>query len=135
MLEELNVPQAEYEAMLRQLQDAYPLEACGIMAGSEGDVSRLYPVENYLRSPVAFEMDPVRQLEVMLELEDAGLQMLAIYHSHPRGPQTPSPTDVAQAYYPDCAHVIVSLADRERPVARAFRIRHESVYEIALNIV
>lgn len=135
MLEDLNVPRAEYEMMLDQLQDAYPLEACGIMAGSEGDVSRLYPVDNHLRSPVAFEMDPAQQLEAMLHLEDNGLQMVAIYHSHPNGPQTPSPTDVVKAYYPECAYVIVSLADRENPVARAFMIRDERVYEIALNIV
>ena len=135
MLQELNVPRAEYETMLRHLQDAYPLEACGILAGSKGDVFRLYAVDNHLRSPVAFEMDPRQQLEAMLDLEDAGLQLVAIYHSHPNGPQTPSPTDVAQAFYPNAAQVIVSLADRQRPVARAFMIRDGRVHEIALNIV
>lgn len=121
--------------MLRRLQDAYPLEACGILAGQKESVSRLYAVDNQLRSPVAYEMDPQQQLRAILDLEDDGLQMLAIYHSHPNGPQTPSTSDVAQAYYPDSAHIIVSLAERDRPVARAFMIVKGRVHEIALNIV
>ena len=121
--------------MLRHLQEAYPLEACGILAGRRGDVSRHYAVENRLQSSVAFEMDPQQQLEAMMDLEDAGLRMLAIFHSHPKGPETPSPTDVAKAYYPDTAQVIVSLADRRRPVVRAFMIRDGRVDEITLNIV
>lgn len=121
--------------MLQQLQDAYPFEACGIMAGLQDRVRRLYAVENRLRSPVAYEMEPRQQLDAMLDLEAAGLEMLAIYHSHPRGPQIPSPTDVAQAYYPDVAHVIVSLADRHRPSTRAFTIKEGKIDEIVLKIV
>jgi len=134
-METLNIPRDVYDAMLRQLQDAYPLEACGILAGLEGQVRRLYAVENRLQSPVAYEMEPSRQLQAMLALEDAGLQMLAIYHSHPAGPQTPSPTDVAQAYYPGVAHVIVSLAQRRRPTSRAFTLDDGRVHEIVLKIV
>jgi len=134
-METLNIPRDVYDAMLRQLQDAYPLEACGILAGLEGQVRRLYAVENRLQSPVAYEMEPSRQLQAMLALEDAGLQMLAIYHSHPAGPQTPSPTDVAQAYYPGVAHVIVSLAQSRRPTSRAFTLDDGRVHEIVLKIV
>lgn len=134
-MKELNVPRVIFEAMLRQLNDAYPLEACGILAGDEGNVSRRYAVDNKLRSPVAFEMEPQQQLRAILDLEDNGLHMLAIYHSHPEGPQVPSSSDVAQAFYPDAAHVIVSLADRRHPVARAFMIMKGRVHEIVLNIV
>lgn len=135
MIRELSVPQAHCEEMLRLLRDAYPLEACGILAGLDGRVQRVYAVENRLRSPVAFEMEPQQQLDAMLDLEDAGLEMLAIYHSHPTGPQTPSPTDVAKAYYPDVAHVIVSLSDRRRPSVRAFTIKEGDFDEIVLKIV
>ncbi|MFW6068421.1 MAG: Mov34/MPN/PAD-1 family protein [Chloroflexota bacterium] len=135
MIRELTVPQAHCEEMLRFLRDAYPLEACGILAGLHGRVHRVYAVENLLRSPVAFEMEPQQQLQAMLELEEAGLEMLAIYHSHPMGPQTPSPTDVAKAYYPDVAHVIVSFSDRRSPSIRAFTIDEGVFDEIVLKIV
>ena len=121
--------------MLQQLQDAYPLEGCGILGGADGRVQHLYAVENLLHSPVAYEMEPLQQLRAMLDLEEAGMEMLAIYHSHPQGPQTPSPTDVAQAYYPDVVQVIVSLADCQRPTVRAFTIRDGHIDEIVLKIV
>lgn len=135
MIRELSVPQSHCEEMLRFLREAYPLEACGILAGLDGRVRRLYAVENRLHSPVAFEMEPQQQLDAILDLEEAGLEMVAIYHSHPSGPQTPSATDVAKAYYPDVAHIIVSLADLRRPSIRAFTIKEGQFDEIVLKIV
>ncbi len=121
--------------MIQQLQEAYPLEACGLLAGCAGFVSQLYAVENHLRSPVAYEMEPIQQLQALLSLEEAGLELLAIYHSHPSGPQTPSPADIAQAYYPGVAQLIVSLRERRRPVARAFVIDDGDFQEIAWQSV
>jgi proteasome lid subunit RPN8/RPN11 len=37
------------------------------------------------------------------------LEILGVYHSHPRGPAVPSSTDVAEAYYPEWLYVIVGL--------------------------
>lgn len=105
------------------------------MAGRPGRVTRLYHIENILHSPVAYEMNPRQQMEAMLAVEKAGLQLVAIYHSHPRGPETPSGTDVARAYYPEVAQVIVSLADRRRPVTRAFAVAGERVDELEVAIV
>ena len=138
MTETLTIPQQLYDAMLQQLLDAVPLEACGLLAGVEGHVRRLYPIENRLHSPVAYEMEPHQQLQAMLQMEEAGLQLLAIYHSHPTGPQTPSATDVDQSFYPGVAYIIISLARPFDPVARAFQIDAASArryYEIALKIV
>ena len=36
--------------------------------------------------------------------------MLGFYHSHPRSAAEPSPTDLAEASYPDHLYLIVSLA-------------------------
>ena len=46
----------------------------------------------------------------LLEIESSRWALGAIYHSHPSGPARPSPTDLAEAYYPDALAVIVSLA-------------------------
>lgn len=121
--------------MLAQLEVSYPLEGCGLMAGQVGRVRRLYPVDNRLASPSAYEMDPHQQLEAMLELEERGWDLLAIYHSHPSGPSVPSATDIAKAYYPDSLHVIVSLLDRQQPSVRAFSIQDGRVVEVDIKIV
>ncbi|MEW5986944.1 MAG: M67 family metallopeptidase [Chloroflexota bacterium] len=131
----LTIGRLDYEAMLAQLQAAYPLEACGLMGGVNGRVQRLYPVENIRQSPVEYEMDALQQVRSLLAIEAEGWQLVAIYHSHPAGPPTPSPTDLALAYYPDALQVIVSLQDRERPTARAFALDEGQVREVPIWIV
>jgi proteasome lid subunit RPN8/RPN11 len=82
-------------------------------------------------SPVAYEMEPLQQIQAMLAIENDGLELLAIYHSHPDGPARPSPTDVALAYYPEQAQLIISLTGAAATV-RAYRIADGLVEEIAV---
>lgn len=42
----------------------------------------------------------------MLRIEGLGLDLVGIYHSHPSGPPGPSPTDFADAAYPEAAYLI-----------------------------
>jgi proteasome lid subunit RPN8/RPN11 len=69
------------------------------------------------------------------ELRASGESLVAIYHSHPAGEATPSPRDVAEAYHPDSAHVIVSLRDENQPEVRAFRVIDDDVTEIELHAI
>jgi proteasome lid subunit RPN8/RPN11 len=110
------------DEMLAHVNRLFPEEACGLVGGVDGHAARLYPVENVRHSPVAFEMEPVQQIKALLAMEAEGLELIAIYHSHPNGPARPSTTDVANAYYPDAVQLIISLADRQRPSVRAFTI-------------
>ena len=123
-----------YDQMLAHVQAEYPLEACGILAGRAGRVMHLYAIENSLRSPTAYRMDPQQQLMAMLDIEEQAWEMAAIYHSHPRGPETPSPTDVAQAYYPDAIQVIISLRQRDRPRVHAFTVVDGLVEEVGFIV-
>jgi proteasome lid subunit RPN8/RPN11 len=124
-----------HQAMLRDLEATLPLEGCGFMAGSATRVERLYSIANRLASPYAYEMEPGQHLQAMVDLEDRGWEMLAIYHSHPHGPDTPSQTDVLQAYYPEAAYVIVSFRYPQAPSARAFHIIDGRVNETPYSIV
>lgn len=67
-------------------------------------------------------MDPKEQLAAFKDMDTVGLDLVAIYHSHTHTPAYPSRTDVAKAYYPDAAYVIISLANRDAPDIRAFRV-------------
>lgn len=99
-----------------------PLEACGILAGVQGRVLRSYPLRNVAETPTTrYLADPSGQLATFGDLERSGLELLAIYHSHPASPAVPSPTDLSLALYPDACHVIVSLAGR-RAVLRCYSI-------------
>ena len=132
--EVLHIKRPLYQTMLAHLQENYPLEACGILAGSANQVAHLYPIDNILNSPVAYKMDPQQQIQAMIDLEVRGWEMAAIFHSHPTGPERPSSTDITQAYYPESVTIIVSLADRDRPVVRGFHIKNGRYHEVTLNV-
>ncbi len=118
----LRITRSVYEAMLAHLQAVYPLEGCGILGGVGDTAGQHVAIDNILQSPVAYEMDPLQQIQAMMTIEAQGQEIIAIYHSHPAGPAHPSPTDVALAYYPDSVYVIVSLTDQTAPTVGAFRI-------------
>ncbi len=132
-MDEILLPDAIYEEMVAHVAGLWPEEACGLLAGRDGRAERLYAVENMRHSPTAYEMEPAQQVRAMIDIEAGGLELLGIFHSHPHGPARPSPSDVAQALYPDAAHVIISLVDRERPSARAFLIRDGQAREIVIR--
>jgi [CysO sulfur-carrier protein]-S-L-cysteine hydrolase len=68
-----------------------------------------------------------------MAIDDAGLDLGIIYHSHTRSPPYPSQTDINLAFYPEALYVIVGLAGDE-PEVRAFRIRDGKVAEAELIV-
>lgn len=138
-MNEVILSEALIEAMFDHLRSCLPEEACGLIGGivadGRGRAVCLFPVENMLHSPVAYEMEPLQQIEAMLEIENAGLELMAIYHSHPAGPSRPSHSDIAQAYYPDAAAIIVSLAEPGHPAFSAFMIADGRVRVIPVKRV
>jgi len=124
-----------YQIMLAYVQDALPLEACGLLAGRDNLITHIYIIDNVLRSPVEFEMDAQQQIEAMLHVEAQGLELIAAFHSHPMGPQTPSQKDVARAYYPEMAQIIVSLAKQSYPSGRAFSIIDKKISELQIVVI
>jgi proteasome lid subunit RPN8/RPN11 len=130
----LRLPKRFVDAIVEQSRAEHPNEACGLLGGTDGTATKLYPMTNAERSPVLYRMEPAEQFRVFKEIEDAGLERVAIYHSHTRSPAYPSATDVAQAYYPESIYLIVSLADPDRADLRGFRIVDGKVLEVELEI-
>ncbi len=119
--------------MLDHVLASLPAEACGLLAGCGSEVRRVLPVPNTLRSPYRYRMEPRAQIEAMLAIEAEGLEMLAIFHSHPHGPPGPSATDVAEAAYPEALHVIWYPGEAGWEV-RAFEVRDGAVSPASLLV-
>lgn len=100
-----------------------PNECCGMLAGRDGVATRVHRARNVEASPFMYVMDPQEQLRIFDDLDAAGEDLLAIYHSHTRSAPYPSRTDVELAFYPETPYLIVSLQDRDAPEMRAFLIR------------
>lgn len=137
----LAITRAALAKIIDHCRRELPNEACGILAGTDGRVEKVYPAANARPGPATYEMDPEDQFRAMKDIRDAGLCMVGIYHSHPGSQAYPSGVDVEKAYwpgtlnpnYPDAAYVIVSLMDRENPVVKGYSIIEGTVREVPLS--
>src|SRR5688572_4890159 len=122
----LRLPKDFADAIVAQALDEHPNEACGLIGGrfssNGGDATKLFRMANAERSPVIYRMEPAEQLRVFNEIDEAGLELVGIYHSHTRSPAYPSSTDVSLAYYPEAVYLIVSLRNLDDPELRGFKI-------------
>ena len=94
--------------MLEHVRSTVPEEACGFVAGTDNLATKVYSVSNELHSTTRFRMESGEQIRIILEIEQQGLDLLAIYHSHPKGPGCPSVTDQAEFAYPGVITLIWS---------------------------
>jgi len=131
----LEIPRDILDEIVEQARAELPNEACGILAGQTRRVWKLYKMTNTDRSGVHFMMMPAEQFEVARAIRAAGLEMLAVYHSHPETPARPSDEDVRLALTPGAAHLIVSLQDRDHPCVKGFEIGDGHVAEIDIHFV
>ncbi len=121
--------------MLAQARAEAPVEACGILAGTDHRVQRFYKTANTDQSTDHFMMAPEEQFAVMKDMRAKGLEMLAIYHSHPASPARPSAEDIRLAFTPGVIYVIVSLQEPTKPQIRGFTIEADVVAESAVKII
>ena len=129
----MEIPAAIYDEIIAHALTGKPMEVCGILAGRDGRVERIYQGRNVDSSAVSYELDPRQQLEIERRLRQSGLEMLSIYHSHPAGPAYPSPKDVSLAFW-DVVYLIVGLAGGN-PVVRGFAIEDGAVSEVPVKTV
>ena len=110
-----------------------PLEACGLLAGKDDRVEKVLFVRNQAQSPVRFVMDPYEQLQAFDWIDANGLDLLGIFHSHPSGPETASPTDIAEASY-NVIHIICSRKYAQWKM-RGFWIENGQATKVTLQII
>ncbi len=123
------------DGIITHAREEDPNECCGILAGKDGQVARLYRAVNSEASPDRYNVESNDLLRIHNECDAQGWDFVAIYHSHTHTEAYPSPTDVRlAAWRPDSVYLIVSLADKAKPVLRAFRIQEGAVAEEPLRI-
>jgi proteasome lid subunit RPN8/RPN11 len=141
VVERLVIPEALRQELIQHAREGDPDEVCGMLAGRDGRIDRVFRVRNAAdeitadqevfldrethiatagRRPVHYYMDPLDQLRVYREIDDLDLDVVAYYHSHTHTEARPSPTDIRLARDPSALWVLVSLS--EDPAVRAWRI-------------
>jgi proteasome lid subunit RPN8/RPN11 len=124
--------------MLRHAQAEFPNECCGLLAGQlsgvsgplpVGRVTKRYPLVNELASPTEY-MSGKSLFYAQKDMRQEGLELLAIYHSHPTSEPVPSRKDLERNYYgSEVVHFIISLKDKE-PLMRGWRLEEAEYSEV-----
>jgi proteasome lid subunit RPN8/RPN11 len=106
------LPPAVRQAMADHALRDRPLECCGLLIGRGRSVTGAVPMRNVEASPTRFRVDDREHITLRraLRLLSPPLHVIGLYHSHPSGPARPSPTDVAEAWYPEWLYVVVGTA-------------------------
>jgi proteasome lid subunit RPN8/RPN11 len=117
------------EEMERHAKEEYPRECCGMLAGKEQTITRIFKTKNIAESEDLYELDPLEQVKAFEEIDRLSLKLLGVYHSHPDHPCYPSGLDRSQAFYPDTLFFIVSLLDFDNPQLKAFRLNKGEAVE------
>jgi proteasome lid subunit RPN8/RPN11 len=129
----LRIPRQLIDEIVAHARAEAPNECCGMIASEDGRAVAVHRARNTAASPFRYEMDGMEQYKIQTTIEEAGLQLGAIYHSHTRSAPLPSQTDINLAFYPDALYVIVGLEQAE-PDVRAWRIVDGAVSEAALEV-
>ena len=120
----LLLPHELYLEMIAQAWAERPNECCGILAGHidesptagtsrQARVERRYPLINALASPTEFESEARSMLHACRDMDSQGLEMLAVYHSHPASDPVPSKKDRERSLDESIMAVIISLKGAE----------------------
>jgi proteasome lid subunit RPN8/RPN11 len=117
-----SLTQAVYDDILAHARAGKPQEVCGILRGRNALAVQAVPGRNVAPDPVTDYVIDSQTLLRQFDFEEAGDEMVGIYHSHPVSAAFPSASDAWNAHYPDSAYLICSLADDEVPILRGFRL-------------
>jgi proteasome lid subunit RPN8/RPN11 len=134
----IRVMRAVAEAMLEHARAELPNEACGLVAGSLAvrRADAYHPARNAEASPLRYSVHPEDLVRITFAIDDAGQDLVAVFHSHTRSPAVPSPTDRRAAMYPDQFYLLATLADPHagpEQALRAWRIRGDDVTEVEIT--
>lgn len=117
------------DEMLAHLVTCLPAEGCGLFAGTiESDTGRVthhFPLRNALSSPTEYQSDPRDMLLAHKAMRVAGVDVLAVYHSHPTSDPIPSRRDHERNYSEQVVNIIVGLAKAD-PDVRAWWLKQNN---------
>jgi proteasome lid subunit RPN8/RPN11 len=130
----VRITQALLDQMIAHAREEAPNECVGLVAARDGEAVGVHRARNTHASPLKFEIDGKEQLALINQIEDAGLDIGAIYHSHTRTAPEPSQTDITFAKgWPGVVWIIVGLKGGQTDV-RAWLIEDGRASEVELVV-
>jgi proteasome lid subunit RPN8/RPN11 len=111
-----------------------------MVASRDGEAVAVHRARNAANSALRYVMDPMEQYRLQTAIEDAELELGAIYHSHTRSDPVPSETDINLAKFdddkpkfPGTLYLIVGVKGEE-PDLRLWSIVGNRVEQVELQV-
>jgi proteasome lid subunit RPN8/RPN11 len=125
----------QVKELVKIAKDAFPNECCAFLLGDSNDcekVETIIPMQNIDKSPVSFSIDPAELLNAYNLAFSKGMEVCAIFHSHPTK-ASPSSIDIKYMQINPVIWLIYSTTEYE---IRAFVYEDDDIIrEIAINII
>jgi proteasome lid subunit RPN8/RPN11 len=134
----LVIPDSLLAEVVAHARRELPNECCGLLAGhitdGAGVVSASFPVGNDAASSSEYETNPRDMMRAFRAMRERGLELLAVYHSHPMSEPVPSRRDIGRNTYGESVvHVILGFVGQE-PQVRAWWLGETASREAVLEI-
>ncbi|MBF0341314.1 MAG: M67 family metallopeptidase [Magnetococcales bacterium] len=120
--------------ILGHAQRSLPRECVGVLSGSGKEADAWHPLTNIASDEVSFLADSGEQIRLFRQLRERKRDVVAIYHSHPRGPAEPSRLDLDLAGYPDALMLVVGMQTDGRLEMNGFLARHGRLEQQEITI-
>ncbi len=130
----MQIAQSLVDEIVAHAREDLPNECCGMVGGVDSGARTVYRAENAEASPLRYSIDAKEQFRLMRAIEEAGEDLVGIYHSHTKSAAYPSQTDVNLAGWPDAVYLIASLAGPDAPDLKGYWIRDGGIAEVELVI-
>jgi proteasome lid subunit RPN8/RPN11 len=114
----MKITDAQLKQIYAHAKETYPHECCGFLLGGfdDGGLVRLVRRATNQNSERTdrFIISAAEFAEVQLAADEAGLDIIGIYHSHPDWPAIPSQTDMDNAW--DDIYYLIASVHEGRPL-------------------
>jgi len=138
----MKITDAQLKQIYAHAKETYPYECCGFLLGDfagGGLVREVRPATNQNQERTdRFVISAVESLKVQNEADDAGLDVIGYYHSHPDYPPIPSQTDITEGAFPNVYFLITSIHEGMPLNTNVWRLADEGLRRfegVALEIV
>jgi len=128
----ISLTSAQVQGLVQMAKDALPNECCAFILAEHNDsekVAMILPMRNIDESPVSFSIDPAELLNAYNLADSKGMEVAAIFHSHP-AKASPSSTDIKYMEINPVIWIIYSTTQNE---IRAFVSENQVIREISIK--
>lgn len=126
-------PRSILDDMVSHAVESAPMECCGLLGGQGREVWSVYRLRNERQSEIRYSADPQDLIRAIRDIREHGGEIVGIYHSHPRGSNLPSKTDLRENFWGDVPRPIIGL-EGDAPSMRVWRLGPYTYQELPWRV-